>query len=98
MQRKKPKEPHSSLPLSADLWCLPAGPQFWQTLQTQGQFQLRLPMGKVCSADYSGLLLAFQVFLLDELTARGFCQIRVCAHKQARPELSVTGQRTSGLK
>ncbi|KAB0362954.1 hypothetical protein FD754_007110 [Muntiacus muntjak] len=52
-------------------------PQFWQTLQTQGQFQLRLPTGKVCSADYSGLLLAFQVFLLDELTARGFCQIQV---------------------
>lgn len=98
MQRKKTKEPHSSLPLSADLWCSPAGPQFWQTLQTQGQFQLRLPTGKVCSADYSGLLLAFQVFLLDELTARGFCQIQVCAHKQAWPELSVTGQRTSGLK
>uniref|UniRef100_A0A4W2IQ22 Thyroglobulin n=1 Tax=Bos indicus x Bos taurus TaxID=30522 RepID=A0A4W2IQ22_BOBOX len=52
-------------------------PQFWQTLQTQAQFQLLLPLGKVCSADYSGLLLAFQVFLLDELTARGFCQIQV---------------------
>ncbi|XP_027828679.2 thyroglobulin isoform X2 [Ovis aries] len=52
-------------------------PQFWQTLQTQAQFQLQLPPGKVCSADYSGLLLAFQVFLLDELTARGFCQIQV---------------------
>ena len=83
MQRKKKtKEPHSSLSLSADLWCSLSGPQFWQTLQTQAQFQLLLPLGKVCSADYSGLLLAFQVFLLDELTARGFCQIQVCAHKR----------------
>ncbi|XP_036904476.1 thyroglobulin [Sturnira hondurensis] len=51
--------------------------QLWQALQTQAQFQLRLPLGKVCSADYAGLLLAFQVFILDELTARGFCQIQV---------------------
>ncbi|XP_026351166.3 thyroglobulin [Ursus arctos] len=51
-------------------------PQLWQTLQTQGQFQLRLPPGKMCSADYAGLLLAFQVFILDELMARGFCEIQ----------------------
>ncbi|XP_066120712.1 thyroglobulin [Saccopteryx bilineata] len=51
--------------------------QLWQTLQTQAQFELRLPPGKTCSADYAGLLRAFQVFLLDELSARGFCQIRV---------------------
>lgn len=67
------------LPLSADLWCLPAGPQLWQTIQTQGHFQLQLPLGKMCSADYAGLLQAFQVFILDELTARGFCQIQVRA-------------------
>ncbi|XP_073086260.1 thyroglobulin [Manis javanica] len=51
--------------------------QPWQTLQTQGQFQLQLPPGKMCSADYAGLLPAFQVFILDELMARGFCQIQV---------------------
>ncbi|OBS59215.1 hypothetical protein A6R68_09660, partial [Neotoma lepida] len=53
------------------------GPQLWQTMQTQAHFQLLLPPGKMCSADYSGLLQAFQVFILDELTTRGFCQIRV---------------------
>ncbi|XP_041527872.1 thyroglobulin isoform X1 [Microtus oregoni] len=52
-------------------------PQLWQTMQTQAQFQLLLPPGKMCSADYSGLLQAFQVFILDELTSRGFCQIQV---------------------
>ncbi|XP_055968176.1 thyroglobulin [Sorex fumeus] len=52
-------------------------PQLWQTLQSRVQFQLQLPPGKMCSADYSGLLQAFQVFILDELTARGFCQIQV---------------------
>ncbi|XP_069321496.1 thyroglobulin [Eulemur rufifrons] len=52
-------------------------PQLWQTIQTQGYFQLQLPPGKMCSADYAGLLQAFQVFILDELTARGFCQIQV---------------------
>ncbi|XP_054446492.1 thyroglobulin [Pteronotus mesoamericanus] len=51
--------------------------QLWQTLQTHAQFQLQLPPGKVCSADYAGLLLAFQVFILDELTARGFCRLQV---------------------
>lgn len=63
--------------MSADLRGLCAGPQLWQTLQTQGQFQLRLPPGKMCSDDYAGLFLAFQVFILDELVARGFCQIQV---------------------
>ncbi|XP_006830780.1 PREDICTED: thyroglobulin [Chrysochloris asiatica] len=50
--------------------------QPWQTVQTTAQFQLRLPLGKMCSADYAGLLQAFQVFVLDELKARGFCQIQ----------------------
>lgn len=31
----------------------------------------------MCSADYAGLLRAFQVFILDELKARGFCQVQV---------------------
>ncbi|XP_054217103.1 thyroglobulin isoform X6 [Homo sapiens] len=52
-------------------------PQLWQTIQTQGHFQLQLPPGKMCSADYADLLQTFQVFILDELTARGFCQIQV---------------------
>ena len=65
--------------MSADLQCLHAGPQLWQTLQARGQFQLRLPPGKMCSADYAGLLLVFQVFILDELMARGFCEIQVRA-------------------
>ncbi|NP_001161890.1 thyroglobulin precursor [Sus scrofa] len=52
-------------------------PQLWQTIQTRGQFQLQLPPGKVCSADYAGLLPTFQVVILDELTARGFCRIQV---------------------
>lgn len=75
----KEKNPTALPPLFADLWCLSAGPQLWQTLWTQGQLQLQLPPGKVCHADYAGLLPAFQHFLLDELTARGFCQIQVCA-------------------
>ncbi|XP_058132055.1 thyroglobulin [Dasypus novemcinctus] len=53
--------------------------QPWQTIQTQAQVQLQLPRGKECSADYTGLLQAFRVFLLDELTARGFCQLQVQA-------------------
>ncbi|VTJ57355.1 Hypothetical predicted protein [Marmota monax] len=53
------------------------GPQLWQTIQSQAHFQLQLPPGKLCSADYAGLLPAFQVFLLDELKARGFCQLQV---------------------
>ncbi|XP_037369130.1 thyroglobulin [Talpa occidentalis] len=52
-------------------------PQLWQTLQTRGQIQLQLPPEKMCSADYAGLLQAFRVFVLDELTARGFCQIQM---------------------
>ncbi|XP_036597527.1 LOW QUALITY PROTEIN: thyroglobulin [Trichosurus vulpecula] len=51
--------------------------QLLQTVQTQVQFHLQLPPGKKCSADYSGLLQAFQSFILDELKARGFCQIQV---------------------
>ncbi|KAM5280719.1 thyroglobulin [Ctenodactylus gundi] len=52
-------------------------PQPWQTVQTQAHFQLHLPPGKMCSTDYAGLLQAFQVFIQDELTARGFCHIQV---------------------
>ncbi|KAF5915298.1 hypothetical protein HPG69_011763 [Diceros bicornis minor] len=52
-------------------------PQLWQTLQTRAQIQLQLPPGQVCSADPAGLLRVLQVFILDELTARGFCQIQV---------------------
>lgn len=79
----KEKNP-TGLPLvSADLRTFPAGVQLWQTLQTQAQFQLQLPPGKMCSADYAGLLRAFQVFISDELTARGFCHIQV----RARPSL-----------
>lgn len=70
--------PAGLLPLSTDLLCLAAGPQLWQTMQTQAHFQLLLPPGKMCSADYSGLLQTFQFFILDELTSRGFCQIQVC--------------------
>uniref|UniRef100_A0A5F8G4Q9 Thyroglobulin n=1 Tax=Monodelphis domestica TaxID=13616 RepID=A0A5F8G4Q9_MONDO len=50
--------------------------QLLQTVQTQVQFHLQLPPGKMCSSDYSGLLQAFQSFILDELKARGFCQIQ----------------------
>ncbi|CAH7110010.1 Tg [Phodopus roborovskii] len=52
-------------------------PRLWQTMQTQAHFQLLLPPGKMCSAAYSGLLQAFQAFILDELATRGFCQVRV---------------------
>lgn len=62
-----------------DFLCLASGPQLWQTMQTQVHFQLLLPPGKMCSVDYSGLLQAFQVFILDDLIARGLCQIQVCA-------------------
>uniref|UniRef100_A0A8C5YWL3 Thyroglobulin n=1 Tax=Marmota marmota marmota TaxID=9994 RepID=A0A8C5YWL3_MARMA len=56
-------------------------PQLWQTIQSQAHFQLQLPPGKLCSADYAGLLPAFQVFLLDELKARGFCQLQVKTYR-----------------
>lgn len=81
MYQGKPtgRNPTELLPQPTDLLCLAAGPQLWQTMQTQAHFQLLLPPGKMCSIDYSGLLQAFQVFILDELIARGFCQIQVCA-------------------
>lgn len=51
----------------------------------------------MCSADYAGLLLAFQVFIRDELTARGFCQIQVGAWpapQRAWTQLSVVVSET----
>ncbi|OCT77184.1 hypothetical protein XELAEV_18032380mg [Xenopus laevis] len=51
--------------------------QSFQSIQTQAQFQLLLPIGKKCMAEYSGLLQAFRTFILDDLRARGLCQIQV---------------------
>ncbi|XP_069478248.1 thyroglobulin [Ambystoma mexicanum] len=51
--------------------------QLHQTVQAQTHFQLLLPEAKACSSGYSGLLQAFQAFLLDDLKSRGFCQIQV---------------------
>ncbi|XP_057880895.1 thyroglobulin [Melospiza georgiana] len=53
--------------------------QLFQTVQAQTRFQLRLPPEKTCSSDYSGLLQAFQIFILDELKARGLCHLQVNA-------------------
>uniref|UniRef100_A0A8C0UU38 Thyroglobulin n=1 Tax=Cyanistes caeruleus TaxID=156563 RepID=A0A8C0UU38_CYACU len=53
--------------------------QLFQTVQAQTHFQLRLPPEKTCSSDYSGLLQAFQIFILDELKARGLCHLQVNA-------------------
>ncbi|XP_052559967.1 thyroglobulin isoform X1 [Tympanuchus pallidicinctus] len=53
--------------------------QLFQTVQAQTHFQLLLPPQKTCSSDYSGLLQAFQIFILDELKARGFCHLQVNA-------------------
>ncbi|NWS70344.1 THYG protein, partial [Crotophaga sulcirostris] len=53
--------------------------QLFQTVQAQTHFQLLLPPEKTCSSDYSGLLQAFQIFILDELKARGFCHLQVNA-------------------
>uniref|UniRef100_A0ABM5GDE2 Thyroglobulin n=1 Tax=Pogona vitticeps TaxID=103695 RepID=A0ABM5GDE2_9SAUR len=53
--------------------------QPFQSVQTQMHFQLVLPPEKACSPDYSGLLEAFQIFILDDLKARGFCHIQVNA-------------------
>ncbi|KAG8441600.1 hypothetical protein GDO86_010691, partial [Hymenochirus boettgeri] len=47
-----------------------------QTVQTQAKFQLLLPPGKKCMADYSGLLQVFGTFILDDLRARGLCQVQ----------------------
>ncbi|NXI27854.1 THYG protein, partial [Sterrhoptilus dennistouni] len=66
---------------------LPAAPllqacqklQLFQTVQAQTHFQLLLPPEKTCSSDYSGLLQAFQIFILDELKARGLCHLQVNA-------------------
>ncbi|XP_059843800.1 thyroglobulin [Hypanus sabinus] len=49
----------------------------FQVAQVRTQFQLDLPSGKACSGDYSGLLKAFNTFITDDLTARGFCQLQV---------------------
>lgn len=100
-QRKiqsKEKNATGLLPVAADLCHLPIGLQPWQTLQTQGQFQLQLPPGKMCSADYAGLLPAFQVFILDELMARGFCQIQVCAWLSQQVETCTELRATSRFK
>ncbi|XP_025021113.1 thyroglobulin, partial [Python bivittatus] len=51
--------------------------QPFQSVQIQTQFQLILPPKKTCSPDYSGLLETFQIFILDELKARGLCNIQV---------------------
>ncbi|NXP73581.1 THYG protein, partial [Ramphastos sulfuratus] len=53
--------------------------QLFQTVQAQTHFQMLLPPEKTCSADYSGLLQAFQIFILDELKARGLCHLQVNA-------------------
>ncbi|XP_056186796.1 thyroglobulin [Falco biarmicus] len=53
--------------------------QVFQTVQAQTHFQLLLPPEKTCSSDYSGLLQAFQTFILDELKARGLCHLQVNA-------------------
>ncbi|OWK61504.1 Thyroglobulin [Lonchura striata] len=53
--------------------------QLFQTVQAQTHFQLRLPPEKTCSSDYSGLLQTFQIFILDELKARGLCHLQVNA-------------------
>ncbi|NXK87325.1 THYG protein, partial [Formicarius rufipectus] len=53
--------------------------QLFQTVQAQAHFQLLLPPEKTCSSDYSGLLQAFQIFILDELKARGLCHLQVNA-------------------
>ncbi|KAF2976319.1 hypothetical protein EK904_011311, partial [Melospiza melodia maxima] len=53
--------------------------QLFQTVQAQTRFQLCLPPEKTCSSDYSGLLQAFQIFILDELKARGLCHLQVNA-------------------
>ncbi|XP_004642544.1 thyroglobulin [Octodon degus] len=52
-------------------------PQPWQTVQTGANFQLQLPPGQMCSADYTGLLQAFQVFISDALVAHGLCHMQV---------------------
>ncbi|KAH0617425.1 hypothetical protein JD844_015618 [Phrynosoma platyrhinos] len=50
--------------------------QPFQSVRMQTQFQLLLPPEKACSPDYSGLLEAFQIFILDEMKAHGFCHIQ----------------------
>nr|XP_056710635.1 thyroglobulin [Euleptes europaea] len=52
-------------------------PQPFQSVETQSHFQLLLPPEKICSPDYSGLLEAFQIFVLDEMKARGLCHVQV---------------------
>ncbi|NXA51784.1 THYG protein, partial [Nothocercus julius] len=58
--------------------------QLFQTIQAQTHFQLLLPPQKTCSSDYSGLLQAFQIFILDEMKARGFCHLQVNAFGNTR--------------
>ncbi|NXY86254.1 THYG protein, partial [Alcedo cyanopectus] len=53
--------------------------QLFHTVQAQTHFQLLLPPEKTCSSDYSGLLQAFQIFILDEMKARGLCHLQVNA-------------------
>ncbi|XP_061467862.1 thyroglobulin [Rhineura floridana] len=53
--------------------------QPFQSVQMQTQFQLLLPPGKACGPDFTGLLGAFQIFILDEMKAHGFCHVQVNA-------------------
>ncbi|PKU39362.1 thyroglobulin [Limosa lapponica baueri] len=73
-----------------DTWCVdPASGEVFQhgnedldgnpEFEAQTHFQLLLPPEKTCSSDYSGLLQAFQIFILDELKARGLCHLQVNA-------------------
>ncbi|XP_069813178.1 thyroglobulin isoform X2 [Dendropsophus ebraccatus] len=62
-------------------------PESFQTIQTQAWFQLMLPPGKMCMADYAGVLQAFQSFIMDDLKSRGLCSVRIPAFGSAREGL-----------
>ncbi|XP_056378764.1 thyroglobulin isoform X2 [Hyla sarda] len=53
----------------------------FQTIQSQAWFQLMLPPGKMCMADYAGTLQAFQSFILDDLRSRGLCNVQIPSFK-----------------
>ncbi|XP_043922872.1 thyroglobulin [Protopterus annectens] len=57
--------------------------QSFQTIKSQLTFTLLLPAGKTCTSEYSGLLNAFQTFILDDMTAHGFCHLQINSVKNA---------------
>uniref|UniRef100_A0A4W3GVS7 Thyroglobulin-like n=1 Tax=Callorhinchus milii TaxID=7868 RepID=A0A4W3GVS7_CALMI len=49
----------------------------FQTVDVQASFELQLPLGKACGAQYSGSLKSLENLISEDLRLRGFCHVQV---------------------